>query len=82
MEQKTQKTEPATPRLQVDLPIVSQRKSFALKEPTIQLLTDYATFLSAHHGQKIEDDLVLEGLITGLSKDRLFQAWRRESGHA
>ena len=70
-----------SPRLAVELPVEVQKKSFALKAPTLKLLADYAAFLSAHHGAAIDEDRVLEGLVGGLCRDRAFATWRKEVAH-
>lgn len=71
-----------TPRIAVELPVESQKKSFSLKAPTVKLLADYAAFLSAHYGLPIDEDRVLEGAIALLAKDRAFAAWRKGDRNA
>lgn len=75
--EKQRKT--STPKLMVELPVETQKRSFALKAPTLRTLTHYAEFLSAHYGTAIDEDRVLEGLIAELAKDRAFVQWQTVS---
>jgi hypothetical protein len=63
------------PCVEVDVPITTVRKSFSVKEPLAKVLTEYAAFLSEHHGKAIDEDRVIDGLIDGLRRDPLFAAW-------
>ena len=76
------KVAPKAPALKFDMPVASQKKSFTLKDSTIKTLADYAAYVSAQVGQKIEEDHVLERIISDLAGDRGLKAWRKESGHA
>lgn len=64
------------PSVEVDVPITTVRKSFSVKEPMAKDLTDYAAFLSEHHGKAIDEDRVVDGLLSELARDKRFAAWR------
>lgn len=68
------------PSVGVDVPIATVRKSFSVKEPLAKDLTDYAAFLSEHHGKAIDEDRVIDGLLTELARDKSFAAWRAAKG--
>jgi hypothetical protein len=82
--QGSQKAKPAPkergPCVQVDVPIATVRKSFSVKEPLAKDLTDYAAFLSEHHGKAIDEDRVVDGLLCELARDKTFAAWRAAKG--
>lgn len=63
------------PNVSIDIPIATVRKTFAVKEPLVKDLADYAAFLSEHYGKAIDEDRVIDGLLSGLRRDRLFTAW-------
>lgn len=69
------------PNVTIDIPIATVRKTFAVKEPLVKDLANYAAFLSEHHGKAIDEDRVVDGLLSVLRRDRLFAAWlHRERG--
>lgn len=69
------------PRIAVELPVTLHKKTFALKETSLRLLTIYADFLSEHHGQKVEEERILDSLIQRLAGDRAFGIWQRKRSH-
>ena len=70
------------PHLAVELPVSNVRKTFALKEHLARDLTQYAAYLSEHHGKAIDEDRVIEGLLATLGKDKAFEAWKRAKEEA
>lgn len=40
------KIKPVAPKLAVELPVETQKRSFALKAPTLKMLSAYAEFLA------------------------------------
>lgn len=69
------------PRIAVELPVTLQKKTFALKETSLRILATYAEFLSEHHGQKVEEERIIDSLIQRLSGDRAFGIWQRKRSH-
>lgn len=65
------------PSIEIDVPISTVRKTFAVKETLVKDLSEYAAYLTEHHGKAIDEDLVIEGLLATLSKDKSFRAWKR-----
>ena len=69
------------PRIAVELPVTLHKKTFALKETSLRLLATYAEFLSEHHGQRVEEERIIDSLIQRLSGDRAFGIWQRKRSH-
>ena len=69
------------PRVAVELPVTLHKKTFALKETSLRLLTTYADFLSEHHGQRVEEERIIDSLIQRLAGDRAFGIWQRKRSH-
>ncbi len=68
------------PSVGVEVPIATIRKPFAVKEPLVKDLADYAASLSEHHGKAIDEDRVVDGLLGSLARDKSFAAWRTAKG--
>lgn len=66
------------PKVTIQLPTKSVRKSFSLPEDLCSVLSEYTQFLSAYHAGKISEDSVLQSLLTRLSRDKAFKAWRAQ----
>lgn len=65
------------PSIEIDVPISTVRKTFAVKETLVKDLSEYAAYLTEHHGKAIDEDRVIEGLLATLSRDKSFGAWKR-----
>lgn len=68
------------PSIEIDVPISTIRKTFAVKETLVKDLAAYAAYLTEHHGKAIDEDRVIEGLLATLSKDKSFDAWKSSKG--
>ena len=64
------------PSIEIDVPISTMRKTFAVKETLVKDLAEYAAYLTEHHGKAIDEDRVIEGLLATLSRDKSFGAWK------
>ncbi len=65
------------PKVRITLPEAIVKKTLAMSTSSAELLSCYASFLSAYHGAQITGDLIVEGLIQGLASDRAFKAWMK-----
>lgn len=72
-----QKQQILNPILAVEIPYERTKRTFLLKEKSYQVLVQYASYLSKHHGTKIEEDKVVESLIDTLKKDKGFLSFEK-----
>jgi hypothetical protein len=68
------------PSLKVDFPVPVQKKTFSLKETSLKLVAQYARYLTEHYDQKVDEDMVFEGLVQKLTLDKNFKVWIKEHG--
>ena len=73
-----QKPQILSPILTVEIPYERTKRSFLLKEKSYQVLVQYASYLSQHHGTKIDEDKVVESLIETLKKDKGFLSFEKK----
>lgn len=72
---------PRGPLVRIDFPQPKVSQKFSLAKDKIQLLKDYQEYLCQHYkmdAEHITVDVVLEGLIETLTREKPFIAWREQ----
>lgn len=69
-------------RPKVNVRIYARKKAqFAIQENNLDLLEQYARFLTDLNGNTVEKDLILDDLIGSLRTDSMFNEWLEAKSH-